>query len=309
MRDPADDRTPRAFVQLGAEFERIATEAGDRESPGRRGASGRRRLFVAAGAVALGAALAVLLAVDGLVGEDSRKEARAAPALRFPDGKTVDLDEFFARNGDPGALKRRLAAYGIELEIRVRPVHPSAAGRVFSLESPPNARWDERHRLVIERGLDGPIIVTVGRAVSEAEAATTTEGLTIYEVFPELCEAIDPLDPLATEQALTARGFQVDWQLMKDNPKWRPPKGPPWKVDPYPVPPSPTIAKEVKSPPRGTQIISVLGPNGDYTSVSRSTKRLLIEISPPGAKLGSLSGAPHGPANPDAECADIKGRP
>jgi len=229
----------------------------------------RHRLVVAAIlATALAAALAVLL-VAPVTG--SRPVAVAeAESFVLPDGTTVSVEEFF----DPtnfDRLRRLFAAHGAELIIHERPVAGRAVERVFSVMTDFGGQPDSDPRVVgIEPG--ERVEVEVGR-VARAGEQVDTEGLTLYEVFPALPEAIDRADPTGTEAALHDLGFQVQWVLLDvafEDGVFN------------------NSGEDVDSPPPGTVIVSVLGPGGQWTDVEPDTDTLMVELATPedAAELG-----------------------
>jgi hypothetical protein len=250
----------------------------------------RRRLPARSlGALAVGAIAGVILAivVRGVVDEDNAGRRAPAAGIATPT-------QTLPRPGEPGGppapvigaphtievldyplhrpegraeVRRRLRPYGIRLEVRTKPVAPAAVGRVFGVQFPHRARFDPQHRLVLERGVGGAIVITLGRHARSGEHVDT-EGLSLYEALPQVADAVDVNDPAATGRRLAELGFTIHWELVVDDP-----------ADP------PTASSSVSRPPEGTKILSVLNAQGE-NSATPDTRTLLIEITPRDSEIG-----------------------
>jgi hypothetical protein len=210
-----------------------------------------RRVTAAAVLGALAATAAVALSLGGGRVED----AGATTGFRFPGGSTVTLDPALSRP-ELRELRRRFEAAGVELVIRTRPVKPRAAGRIFSVGYPSDARLDDAGRLIIDRRLDGPVVIVVGEPNDSARPGA---GLTIYEAIPELCDLVDPRDAPATAEALRAAGYEL--RVMR--------------VEFFD---GGAQSERVADPPPGSLVISVMDERGRYTGVDPDTKRLTLEV-------------------------------
>lgn len=84
---------------------------------------------------------------------------------------------------------------------------------------------------------------------------------TIYDVFPVLCESVQPENAPATARTLRGDGFAVTYVLL----------------DPG-VPPG-SRGTRVNQPPPGTVVISVLDADGSYSGIRTRTRRLLVEVA------------------------------
>lgn len=205
------------------------------------------------------------------------------------NGERLDLHAgLFDRNGHFIRQRRRAGTRRLELRIREIPVPRASAGWILGAQYPRAARIDRRGRLIVSRELRGAIHIEVTRTVRPGERVSI-EGLTIFQTLPALCEAVDVHDPAASGRSLAERGFTIRWTFVRDRP------GRPRRHQ------GPTVSRRVKSPPEGTEIISISGPGGRYLGVPRTTRKLGIEVSPPGSRLGSR-GSPHGPLDIRAEC-------
>lgn len=230
------------------------------------------RVAVAGAAAALAAVVAVVaLLMDGprpvdtqtVAGSPDISDAQTpeetldisdAETVVFADGATVPVDELFdAANHE--RLRALFAEHGAELVVIELPVAPAADGRVYAV-SVPMGMADESQPELIHLDAGGRVEVEVGRA----DEAAGTEGLTLYEVFPEVEGAIDRDDPVATGEALGALGFQVEWVLIE----------------------AAGEGHGVETPPPGTVVVSVLGPNGEWNSnIDPSTDTLMVELASP----------------------------
>jgi hypothetical protein len=106
--------------------------------------------------------------------------------------------------------------------------------------------------------------VTVGRRARPDERVTT-QGLTLFEVFPKVEQAIVRDDAVATGRALRALGFKVRWELIELNPDAG-------QDDP------PTKGTRIVEPDPGMVVLSVLGPNGEWDSIDPFIDTLMVEV-------------------------------
>lgn len=245
-----------------ADLERyLATQAHTARPQRDRYPASRRLVVAGICAAALAAVVAVVL-LGPVTGSRPAAVARAETFV-LPGGTTVDIGEFF----DPAnfdRLRQAFADHGAELVIHERPVAGPAIGRVFSVSTDFGGAPDSDPKIVdVEPGQR--VEVEIGRAPRAGEQVDT-EGLTLHEVFPTLPAAIDRSDPVATGDALRDLGFQIRWVLLHvavedgqfDN-----------------------TSQDVDSPPPGTVIVSVLGPNGEWTDVDPATDTLMVELATP----------------------------
>lgn len=248
----ASERLRHAVAHPGARFRR---------------SSARSRLVVGGVAAGLAAVLTVLLLITRDSSPSADVEAADLPLdvsrareVMLADDLTVGLDELFDAS-EHDRLEALFREHGMELAIVEVPVNPDADGRVFSVtvtsgvaEHLPSGGYR------LEPG--ARLEVAVGRA----DEAAGTAGLTLFEVFPEVEVAVDRDDPVATGQALEALGFQVRWVLIE----------------------GPGDGHDVEAPPSGTVVISVLGPEGQWTDIDPAIDTLMVEIATPevAAELG-----------------------
>ena len=177
----------------------------------------------------------------------------AAETVAFTDGTTVRTDDLFdSANHD--RLRARFEEHGAELVLIDRPVAQAADGRVFTVSVPPGMA-DEVEPGLIRLEAGGRVEVEVGRGAPAAGAA----GLTLYEVFPTVREAIDRGHPAATGRALEQLGFSVHWVFIE----------------------APGLGHDVDTPPPGTVVVSVLGPHGEWTDIDPAIDTLMVEIATP----------------------------
>ncbi len=171
-------------------------------------ALGRRRRLLAI-AVVIAAVLVVSLALQ--------RNDVALAIVEFPDGSEVRIDPLFALD-DADALadlEAQLSQHGVELVIDEIPVNTQADGRIYGIEFGAPLRPDSSGRINIPADAAGAVIrVTVGRG----DPSAGIEGLLLFEVYPELCRAIDPFDTLATETALGRLGVAVKWHWLVGEP-------------------------------------------------------------------------------------------
>lgn len=226
-----------------------------------------RAVTAAAGVAALAAGVVAVVAISDADQERTTDPETAGPAAAgragdisdarmvvFADGTTVPVAALF----DPAEHERLqdlFAERDAVLVIDARPVEPAADGRVFGV-SVLNGRYDETRPDVIHLEAGVHVEVEVGRA---DPSATSGEGLTLYEVFPAVEAAIDREDPAATGRALERLGFQVDWVVIEGA----------------------GVGHDVDTPPAGTTVLSVLGPEGQWTGIDPATDTLMVELASP----------------------------
>ena len=107
-------------------------------------------------------------------------------------------------------------------------------------------------------------------AATPALAAVLDTPESVVEQLPRVAAAVDYDDPAATGRALAREGFRVRWVLVSDNPAA--------DAD------SPTVARDVATPPAGTEILAVLDRRGGY-DVDDRTRELQIEVAPVGSRI------------------------
>ncbi len=259
-----DDHLP-ATPRFDAHLQGFLRATAQRPAP-------RRMLVVAAGVAV--AALALVLVNPVLDGGPS---GRVMAGGVLPDGNPLPLEEL-DNVADVGELRRRLEEHGITLDVEEVPVAPAAVGRIFgwSLDhdaDPPAVitRIGERAQLTA-----GDVIrVTVGRPARDGEQVTT-EGLTYFEAYPQLCGAVIPSDPAATGSTLADLGFQVDWLLVEYDP------APETLLDAAPT------AREVDAPPPGTVVSRVGRPDGELLLTPAPADRVQIQLTQPDEGRGAL---------------------
>jgi hypothetical protein len=225
------------------------------------GRVGRRRLAVLAlaGLVALGLVVAV-----PVLGPRPRDTA-VARSFKLADGTIIGIEEFFDSRNFP-RLRQQFANAGATLVIDEIPVNDRAIGRVFSIQmgfgQPPAANADPSG---VRVRAGERVEVTVGRRARPDERVTT-QGLTLFEVFPKVKQAIVRDDAVATGRALRALGFKVRWELTELNPDAGP-------DDP------PTKGTRIVEPSPGMVVLSVLGPNGEWDSIDPFIDTLMVEVT------------------------------
>jgi hypothetical protein len=251
-RDSAPD-TPQFRAELGRWL-----AASTRRSTRPAGGRGRRVAMLAlAGLVALG------LVVVPVLGPRPPDTA-VARSFKLANGTVIGIEEFFdAKNF--ARLRQQFAAAGATLVIDEIPVHDRAVGRVFSVQlglgQPPAANADPSGVRVRsgER-----VEVTVGRRARPDERVTT-QGLTLFEIFPKVEQAIVRDDAIATGKALRALGFKIRWELIELDPGAG-------ANEP------PTKQTRIVEPSPGMVVLSVGGPNGEGDSVDPFTDTLMVEV-------------------------------
>jgi hypothetical protein len=223
------------------------------------GRLGRRRvaMLALAGLVALG-----LVAVP-VLGPRPRDTA-VARSFKLPNGTIIGIEEFFDARNFP-RLRQLFADADATLVIEEIPVNDRAVGRVFSVQmgsgAPPAANADATG---VRVAAGERVEVTVGRRARPDERVTT-EGLTLFEVFPKVEHAILRDDAVATGRALRALGFRIRWELIELNPDAGP-------DDP------PTKGARIVEPDPGMVVLSVLGPNGEWDSIDPFIDTLMVEV-------------------------------
>jgi len=234
----------------------------------------KRRLTAAVAALATllaAPALAVTTDLFDFGGEVARPGQPGGPPATVTTGqpRTVNVLEVLGQPDGQAALRAAVEPYGLRVRVQERPVAPAAVGRLFGVEFPRSARFDAKRHLVLERGSNGTIIVTVGRSAAAGET-TSTAGLTLLEVLPQVKDAVRRADPRGTLERLRADGFEVTVKLIVDNP------------DPGAV--AATGVKTVRVPPQGSVVIGVTNASGQSTATPR-TRGLILEVAPADSKV------------------------
>jgi hypothetical protein len=247
--------TPQFQTELGRWL-----AASTRQTTRQAGRLGRRRLamLALAGLVALG-----LVAVP-VLGPRPRDTA-VARSFKLSNGTVIGIEEFMdAKNF--AWLRQQFAAAGATLVIDEIPVNARAIGRVFSIQMdadrPPAANADPSG---VRVAAGERVEVTVGRRARPDERVTT-EGLTLFEVFPKVEQAIIRDDAVATGRALRALGFKIRWELIELNPDAG-------RDDP------PTKGARIVEPDPGMVVLSVLGPNREWDSIDPFIDTLMVEVT------------------------------
>jgi hypothetical protein len=247
--------TPQFQTELGRWL-----AASTRQTTRQAGRLGRRRLamLALAGLVALG-----LVAVP-VLGPRPRDTA-VARSFKLSNGTVIGIEEFMdAKNF--ARLRQQFAAAGATLVIDEIPVNDRAIGRVFSIQMdadrPPAANADPSG---VRVRAGERVEVTVGRRARPDERVTT-QGLTLFEIFPKVKQAIVRDDAIATGRALRALGFKIRWELIEPNPHAGP-------DDPV------TKQTRIVEPSPGMVVLSVLGPNGEWDSLDPFIDTLMVEVT------------------------------
>jgi hypothetical protein len=247
--------TPQFQAELGR-WLAASTRRSTRSAVGR----GRRRvaMLALAGLVALGLVVAV-----PVLGPRPRDTA-VARSFKLANGTVIGIEEFFDSRNFP-RLRQQFANAGATLVIEEIPVHDRAVGRVFSVQlgagQPPAADADPSG---VRVRAGERVEVTVGRRARPDERVST-QGLTLFEIFPKVEQAIVRDDAVATGRALRALGFKVRWELIELNPDAGP-------DDP------PTKQTRIVEPSPGMVVLSVLGPNGEGDSIDPFIDTLMVEV-------------------------------
>jgi hypothetical protein len=188
------------------------------------------------------------------------RDTAVARSFKLANGTVIGIEEFFDSRNFP-RLRQQFASAGATLVIDEIPVNDRAVGRVFSVQlgfgQPPAANADPSG---VRVRAGERVEVTVGRQARPDERVTT-QGLTLFEIFPKVEQAIIRDDAVATGRALRALGFKVRWELIELNPD-----------DP------PTKQTRIVEPSPGMVVLSVLGPNGEGDSVDPFTDTLMVEV-------------------------------
>jgi hypothetical protein len=254
LRRSSPPDTPRFQAEFGRWL------AGSTRQPTRlAGRRGRRRVatLALAGLIALG------LVMVPVLGPRPRDTALAR-SFKLANGTIIGIEAFMDPRNFP-RLRQQFANAGATLIIEEIPVHDRAIGRVFSIQldadRPPAANADPSGMRVRagER-----VEVLVGRRARPDERVTT-QGLTIFEIFPKVQQAIVRDDAIATGKALRALGFKLRWELIELNPAAG-------ADDPA------TKQTRIVEPSPGMVVLSVLGPNGEGDSVDPFTDTLMVEV-------------------------------
>ena len=246
--------TPQFQAELGRWL-----AASTRQPTRQAGRVGRRRvaMLALAGLVALG------LMAGPVLGPRPRDTA-VARSFKLANGTVIGIEEFMDARNFPG-LRQQFASAGATLVIDEIPVHDRAIGRVFSVsmnfDKPPAANADPAG---VRVAAGERVEVTVGRRARPDERVTT-QGLTIFEIFPKVKQAIVRDDAIATGRALRALGFKIRWELIELNPDAGP-------DDP------PTKGTRIVEPSPGMVVLSVLGPNGEGDSLDPFIDTLMVEV-------------------------------
>ena len=223
------------------------------------GRRGRRRVAM----LALAGLVAVGLVAVPVLGPRPRDTA-VARSFKLANGTVIGIEEFFDSRNFP-RLRQQFADAGATLLIDEIPVNDRAVGRVFSVQmgfgQPPAANADPSG---VRVRAGERVEVTVGRRARPDERVTT-QGLTLFEIFPKVEQAIIRDDAIATGRALRALGFKLRWELIELNPNAGP-------DDP------PTKQTRIVEPSPGMVVLSVLGPNGEGDSVDPFTDTLMVEV-------------------------------
>jgi hypothetical protein len=235
--------------------------ASTRQTTRQAGRLGRRRVAVLAlaGLVALG--LVVAVPVLGPRPHDTA----VARSFQLSNGTVIGIEEFMDAKNFP-RLRQQFASAGATLVIDEIPVNDRAIGRVFSIHmnfgQPPAANADPSG---VRVRAGERVEVTVGRRARPDERVTT-QGLTIFEIFPKVKQAIVRDDAIATGRALRGLGFKIRWELIEPNPH----AGPDDSV---------TKQTRIVEPSPGMVVLSVLGPNGEGDSLDPFTDTLIVEVT------------------------------
>ena len=209
--------------------------------------------------LALAGLVAVGLVAVPVLGPQPRDTA-VARSFKLANGTVIGIDEFFDSRNFP-RLRQQFANAGATLIIDEIPVNDRAIGRVFSVQldsgQPPAANADPSG----VRVRAGERVEVTAGPWARPDERVTTQGLTLFEIFPKVEQAIIRDDAVATGRALRALGFKVRWELIELNPD-----------DP------PTKQTRIVEPSPGMVVLSVLGPNGEGDSVDPFTDTLMVEV-------------------------------
>lgn len=276
-----DHDLPSGLEGFGSQLDKLIAADSAADGPARRGGARRRPSGRPRGrTVGAVAAVAVLVAAPAWAvtggfdfGGDvpAAGEPGGAPLpVTAPSSQTVQVISILDGPGGVDALRRRLAASKMKVRVEGRPVAPAAVGRIFGVQFPHSARFDQAHRLVVTPNSRGTVIVTVGQPAGEGEEPSTA-GLSLYEVLPKVRDAVHRNDPGGTLRRLRALGFGVTVKLIVDNPNAARDG-------------TATGVKTVKDPPAGTVVLSVLNADG-ANAATRQTRDLMMEVAPADSKV------------------------
>jgi hypothetical protein len=127
-------------------------------------------------------------------------DTAVARSFKLANGTVIGIEEFFDARNFP-RLRQQFADADATLVIDEIPVNDRAVGRVFSVQmgsgAPPAANADPSG---VRVAAGERVEVTVGRQARPDERVTT-EGLTLFEVFPEVEHAIVRDDAVASGRA------------------------------------------------------------------------------------------------------------
>jgi hypothetical protein len=202
--------TPQFQAELGRWL-----AASTRQTTRQAGRLGRRRgaMLALAGLVALG-----LVAVP-VLGPRPRDTA-VARSFKLANGTVIGIEEFMDARNFP-RLRQQFANAGATLVIDEIPVNDRAIGRVFSIQMdadrPPAANADPSG---VRVAAGERVEVTVGRRARPDERVTT-EGLTLFEVFPKVEQAIIRDDAVATGRGAASIGLQGSMGADRAQPRRR----------------------------------------------------------------------------------------
>ena len=235
----------------------------------------RRSIGRKAGALAAVAAVAALVFVGGTLWPSPTHDgnpADSAFALVFADGSKLTPREVTRAiaAGESDELRRRLAEYGVTLRIEEKTVHPDADGRFYGWTFNPSGTSEPDDYgtgwYIDESDAGSTLVVSIGRG-EEA----STQGLSMWEVFPELCDdVIVPKDLAATQANLEALGFTAKWSLLDGHPD-----------DPDYFDTSHEARLQTKTPKDGVIYAVLAGkPFGAGYDVSPDMDSVLLEVVP-----------------------------
>jgi len=258
-----------ALEKLGRQLDEVAARRRRRRRP---------RVLVAAalaGALVTAPALAATGAIDlggFYFGEDTPRagEPGGPPAIvDEPNVPTVNVIETLLRPEGARELRERVEPYGLHVRVEGRPVAPAAVGRLLGVQFPREARFDRRRDLVLGKGSRGTIVVSLG-VEPRAGERVQTEGLSLYEVLPQVERAVRRDDPRGTLERLQKLGFSIAVKFVIDNPD--------------PAADSGTGVKDVTRPPEGTVVLSILNARGENAATPQ-TRSLVMEVAPADAEV------------------------
>lgn len=194
-----------------------------------RGVSGPRRMgakrawAVAACAIALALGAAAL--PWGGAGRGGGPGPSVAQALVLPDGSTVtrtDVTRFIVDQRLP-ELRDRLAKFGVRVVVDEVRVHPDLDGTLrgwsfYPADPQHEATQEFDATWTVDQGDTGSTLrIQIGRGAEEGETYTT-EGMSVFQIHPELCDAIVFDDFDKTHRNLQQLGFELEWTTLSGNP-------------------------------------------------------------------------------------------